>query len=75
MTSRLPLILSRRAARGFSYNGERFGQGRDNVRKYMIENPDFTADIEAQIREKLNVAQTERIDGEDVTPLGKPPKK
>ena len=59
----------------FSYNGERLGQGRDNVRKYMIENPDFTADIEAQIREKLNVAQTERIDGEDVTPLGKPPKK
>lgn len=59
----------------FSYNGERLGQGRDNVRKYMIENPDFTADIEAQIREKLNVAQTERIDGEEVTPLGKPPKK
>lgn len=59
----------------FSYNGERLGQGRDNVRKYMIENPDFTADIEAQIREKLNVAQMERIDGEDVTPLGKPPKK
>lgn len=59
----------------FSYNGERLGQGRDNVRKYMIENPDFTANIEAQIREKLNVAQTERIDSEEVTPLGKPPKK
>lgn len=75
LTSRLPLILSRRAVRGFPTMASGLGRGATMVRKYMIENPDFTADIEAQIREKLNVAQTERIDGEDVTPLGKPPKK
>lgn len=37
----------------FSYEGEKIGQGRDNVRKYMKENPEFTADIERQIREKM----------------------
>lgn len=37
----------------FSYEGERLGQGRDNVRKYMQENPEFTKDIEELIREKM----------------------
>lgn len=37
----------------FSYNGERLGQGRDNVRKYMVENQAFTQDIERLIREKM----------------------
>jgi len=37
----------------FSYNGERLGQGRDNVRKYMVENQAFTKDIERLIREKM----------------------
>ena len=37
----------------FSYDGEKLGQGRDNVKKYMSENPEFTAKIEAQVREML----------------------
>ena len=37
----------------FSYDGEKLGQGRDNVRKYMVENPEFTKMIEQQVREKL----------------------
>lgn len=42
----------------FSYKGEKLGQGRDNIRKYMVENPDFTAEIEKQVREKLYSADT-----------------
>ena len=37
----------------FSYNGEKIGQGRDNVRKYMVENKEFTAEIDIQVRELL----------------------
>ena len=37
----------------FSYEGERLGQGRDNVRKYMQDNPEFTKDIEEIVREKM----------------------
>ena len=37
----------------FSYDGERLGQGRDNVRKYMMENPDFAKMIDKQVRDRL----------------------
>ena len=37
----------------FGYNGEKIGQGRDNVRKYMVENKEFTAEIDRQVRELL----------------------
>ena len=37
----------------FSYNGEKIGQGRDTVRKYMVENKEFTAEIDRQVRELL----------------------
>ncbi len=37
----------------FSYEGERLGQGRDNVKAYMLENPEFMEKIEQQVREKL----------------------
>ena len=34
----------------FSYNGERLGQGRDNVKIYLHEHPDFADEIDKQIR-------------------------
>ena len=37
----------------FSYNGEKIGQGRDNVRKYMVANKEFTEEINRQVREIL----------------------
>ena len=35
----------------FSYNGERVGQGRENVKKYLKENPEILADVEKKVRE------------------------
>ncbi|TDY02413.1 recombinase RecA [Thiohalophilus thiocyanatoxydans] len=37
----------------YSYNGERIGQGKDNVRNFLKEHPQMAQDIEAQIRDKL----------------------
>lgn len=37
----------------YSYNGERIGQGKDNVRVYLKEYPEIAAAIEARIREQL----------------------
>ncbi|MGD2081827.1 MAG: recombinase RecA [Chromatiales bacterium] len=34
----------------YSYNGERIGQGKDNVRNFLKENPDIADGIEGQIR-------------------------
>jgi recombination protein RecA len=37
----------------YSYNGDRIGQGKDNVRIFLQENPDIAEDIESQIRAKF----------------------
>ncbi|MBE9041986.1 recombinase RecA [Oscillatoriales cyanobacterium LEGE 11467] len=47
-------VINRRGA-WYSYNGDNLGQGRDNTIAYMTENPDFSADIERQVREKLEM--------------------
>ena len=36
----------------FSYNGERIGQGRENVKQYLKEHPDVCDEIEKKIRER-----------------------
>ncbi len=45
----------------FSYNDEKIGQGRDNVRKYMQENKEFTADIERQVRDILGISSDHTV--------------
>jgi len=37
----------------FSYNGQRIGQGKDNTRTYLKENPEIRDEIEAKIRASL----------------------
>ena len=37
----------------FSYNDEKIGQGRENVKAYILSNPDFAAEIEEKIKEQL----------------------
>ncbi len=39
----------------FSYNGERIGQGRENAKSFLKQNPDVAATIEAAIRENAGV--------------------
>ncbi|WP_299979258.1 recombinase RecA [Desulfobacula sp.] len=40
----------------YSFEGERIGQGRENVKLFLIDNPDIFEKIEAQVREKLGIA-------------------
>ena len=46
-----------KAGAWYSYNGDRIGQGKDNVREYLQENPKISADIEAQIRSNLGIGE------------------
>ena len=39
----------------YTYKKDRIGQGKDNAREYLEENPDLAAEVEAKIREKLGV--------------------
>jgi recombination protein RecA len=40
----------------YIYNGDRLGQGKDNSRDFLKENPAVAREIEAKIREKSGVA-------------------
>ncbi len=49
----------------YSYNGDRIGQGKDNVRNYLKDNPEIAADIERQLREKLLPAKADAAASEE----------
>ncbi|MFR0822121.1 MAG: recombinase RecA [Clostridia bacterium] len=40
----------------FSYNGERIGQGRENVKKYLLDNPEVAKEVEEKIRANFSEA-------------------
>ncbi len=48
----------------YSFQGERIGQGRENARKYLIENRETTARLDTLIREELLPDSIEKINGE-----------
>lgn len=44
----------------YSYNGEKIGNGKENIRRYLVENPAFTEEVEKKIRAlMMPSAQTE----------------
>jgi recombination protein RecA len=45
----------------FTYDGEQIGQGRENARQFLIENPDVAADVEKRIRDTLGLVPKEVI--------------
>ncbi|MDI4634691.1 recombinase RecA [Pelomonas sp. V22] len=40
----------------YAYNGEKIGQGKDNAREFLRENPDVAVEIENKIRESVGIA-------------------
>ena len=60
----------------FSYNENRLGQGRDNAKNYISEHPDFMAELEAQVRERLmaenNAARAAAKPAEKPAPAAEP---
>ncbi len=49
----------------FSYNGARIGQGRENVKKYLLENPEIMAEVEQKVRDNFNKAFEKSLGDED----------
>jgi recombination protein RecA len=49
--------LIKKSGAWFSYQDERIGQGRDNVKVYLEEHPEVAAGIEAQVRQTLTLPQ------------------
>lgn len=51
-----------KAGSWYSYNGERIGQGRENIKTYLKEHPDVTEEIKGKIMEQMG--NTEAAEGE-----------
>ena len=50
------LDIIEKAGSWFSYNGEKIGQGRENVKKLLAEDPKFMAEVEKKVRDNFNKA-------------------
>ncbi len=46
----------------YSYNGERIGQGRENVKNFLIDNPDMSQAINEQVRAAVGIGK--KVEGE-----------
>ena len=57
--------LVEKAGSWYSYNGEKIGQGKDNSREYLKDNPDIANEIELKIRAIVGVASQTEIVPED----------
>ncbi|MBV8035447.1 recombinase RecA [Roseateles sp.] len=49
----------------YAYNGEKIGQGKDNSREFLRENPELAREIENKIRESLGIVQIATTSGEE----------
>ena len=59
------LDIVEKAGSWFSYNGERIGQGRENVKKYLRENPKLLEEIEGKVRQNFEKVFEESL-GEEL---------
>ena len=51
-----------KAGAWYSYNGERIGQGKDNVRNYLKDKPDMASEIDSRIRAELLPKKGEAVE-------------
>jgi len=49
----------------FSYQGERLGQGRDNIKAMLKQNPDLLEKIEVELKAKLNPPAGQKIEDKE----------
>jgi recombination protein RecA len=61
--------IVRKSGAWYTYEGDQMGQGKENARKFLRDNPDVTAEIDKRIKEKLGIGA--QLDA-DVAPLPAP---
>ncbi|MBP5608847.1 MAG: recombinase RecA, partial [Lachnospiraceae bacterium] len=54
----------------YSYNGEKIGQGRENAKTYLQDNPAVCAEVDRKVREHYNIGGSPSEI--DIKPVGKP---
>ena len=62
--------IVRKSGAWYTYEGDQLGQGKENARNFLRDNPDLANEIEKKIREKLGVGA--RLDAEAAAGGGSP---
>jgi recombination protein RecA len=62
--------ILRKSGAWYTYEGDQLGQGKENARKFLLENPDVANEIEKRIKDKLGIGA--KLD-EDVTTVAPTP--
>jgi recombination protein RecA len=62
--------LIRKSGAWYTYEGDQLGQGKENARKFMLENPDVADEIEKKIKEKLGIGA--KLDADATVPVPAP---
>src|ERR1700691_5336158 len=60
--------IVRKSGAWYTYEGDQLGQGKENARNYLKENPDRAQEIEKKIKEKLGIGP--RLDADVTGPNG-----
>ncbi|MFQ5602173.1 MAG: recombinase RecA [bacterium] len=63
--------LIQKSGTWFSYGEERLGQGRENVKQYLIQSPDLLKKITLQVREALGLNKSANAKAQDAKPQQK----
>jgi recombination protein RecA len=64
------LGIIKKAGSWYTYDGDQLGQGKENVRKFLLDNPELSAEIEGKIKSALDIdggddeASSDSIDAE-----------
>jgi recombination protein RecA len=58
--------IVRKSGAWYTYEGDQLGQGKENARTFLLENPDIAAEIEKKIKEKLGIGA--QLDADDLVP-------
>ncbi|ADP79211.1 recombinase RecA [Pseudofrankia inefficax] len=59
--------IIRKSGAWYTYDGDQLGQGKENARNFLRDNPDLADEIEKRIKEKLGIIPT--LDGDTLAPV------
>jgi recombination protein RecA len=59
--------IVRKSGAWYTYEGDQLGQGKENARSFLRDNPDLADEIEKRIKEKLGVGAV--VDADEIAPV------
>jgi recombination protein RecA len=62
--------ILRKSGAWYTYEGDQLGQGKENARKFLRDNPDIANEIEKRMKDKLGIGA--KLDADDIEPVPAP---